>query len=152
MKKVSLILMFLLLSGCAEDYLAAGLPQLEGQPLSVAVQYFGPPTEKHQEARQTTYTWSREETSRYYVPETVSGPDVIRADRGGGFAVYPGTSAYYTEREYIWHCRVEIVAENGIIIDAQYHGDGAGCRRFNKQIRPLALTPRDRQKSSQQKP
>ncbi len=59
------VIFVLVMTGCTQDYLAAGLPLLEGKPVSEAVRYLGPPTEENKTSGQTTYSWVNNQTGSF---------------------------------------------------------------------------------------
>ena len=76
-RAISSILLFMI-TGCAENYLPQGLPLLEGKPVSQAIHYFGPPTEKKKDHARTIYSWINEKTANFLVPNANSYPAIIQ--------------------------------------------------------------------------
>jgi hypothetical protein len=136
--QAGVIISILILAGCAQDYLATGLPRLQGQPVSQAVHYLGPPTEQKKADGRTTYTWVNNQSGTFYVPDTASQPVVVQ-NGGHPALVFAGSSPPPMPDTYNWHCRLDITAEKGVISHTTYEGDAAGCQVFSEKLKPLAM-------------
>ena len=125
------------LAACAEDNLAAGLPMLEGRPVSQAVHYLGPPTEENKISGETAYSWVSNQSGSFYVPETASYPVVVQ-NGGHPTMAFTQPNTPPMPDTYNWHCRIDIIADNNVIVHTHYQGDGAGCKIFSDKLKPLA--------------
>jgi hypothetical protein len=112
------------------------LPLLEGKPLSQAVQYLGPPTEKMKMSVGTTYSWVNVQTGTFNVPDTAAYPAVVQNGAHPTVA-FTQPSAPPAQDTYNWHCRLDIVADKGVIVHTQYEGDTGGCEIFSDKLKPL---------------
>ena len=124
-------------AGCAEDYLASGLPMLKDQPISKAVHYLGPAAEEKKTGDKTIYTWVNEESGSFLMPSESSYPEVVQSN-GHPMVVYSGAGTPQMTNTYNWHCRLDITTKNGIIVDTQYQGNTAGCEVFSKKLKRLS--------------
>jgi len=126
-----------ILSGCANDYLAAGLPLLEGKPLSQAVHYLGDPTEEKKLNGKTMYSWINDPGSAFYAPDIAPHPIIIQNQGRPVVAFSEAGSSSYQTGFHERHCRLDIVADRGIVTHTQYRGTGGGCWIFSDQLKPL---------------
>ena len=135
-----LVLCLCLLTACAQDYLASGLPLLEGKPVAQAIHYLGPPTEEKKASGKTTYSWVNEQTGNFNTSGEAGYPVVVQS---GGHPVMsfsaPGRAP--VENTYDWHCRLDITAEKGVIVHTGYQGNTAGCGTFSDRLKPLVTGP-----------
>ena len=138
-KRIIPVIILCILTGCAEDYLATGLPMLEGKPVSQAVHYLGPPTEQKTTSGNTTYSWINNQSGTFYVPSESSYPEVVRSN-GRGMVGDSGSGAPPMEDTYNWHCRLDIIVDKGTIVHTQYKGNTGGCEMFSDKLKPLVTT------------
>ena len=125
----------LVLTGCSQDNLATGLPMLKGQPVSQAIGYLGQPAETRQIAGETTYSWLNDQSGSFYVPDAASYPVV--SQNGGHPAIGFSQPSMPSLNTYDWHCRLDIIAKQGIIVHTAYEGNAGGCQIFSDKLKPL---------------
>ena len=135
-QRICVFISVLILTGCAHDYLATGLPMLKGQPVSQALGYLGPPTQKVHVGEEMPYTWINAQNGSFNVPDTAPYPVVVQ--NGGhpsvAFTQPPMSAATNT---YDWYCRLDITARKGVIVHTAYNGNAGGCRMFSNKLKPL---------------
>ena len=133
----------LILAGCAQDYLAAGLPMLKGQPVSQALGYLGPPAEKVQVGDETIYTWINAQSGSFHVPDMAPYPVIVQ---NGGHAAVTFTQPPMSgvANTYDWHCRLDITARKGVIVRTAYDGNAGGCKMFSDKLKPLVTEAQDK--------
>ena len=128
----------LALASCAApDYLAVALPRLEGRPVARALAYLGTPTEKKQEGGETVYTWIRDQSGSFYVPNTASYPVVVQ-NSGHPTVAFSRPATPSIANAYDWYCRLDITAKKGVIVHTAYEGNAGGCQTFSEKLKPLA--------------
>jgi len=147
MKRAVIALFSCLLSGCAADYLATGLPLLEGKPVSQAVHYLGYPTEEKKALGQTMYSWLSYQSGGFWTPDQAFYPVIVQ-DQGHPAAVLSSPGTPGIRETYSWSCRLDIVADKDIIIHTQYQDSGGGCRVFSDKLKPLAAAANEKKKKS----
>jgi hypothetical protein len=130
------------LAGCAQDYLATGLPRLEGQPVAQALDYLGPPSEKIKTGNDTIYTWINNQSGSFNVPQPTPSPVVVQ--NGGHPTVVFRQPMPSVPNTYDWHCRLDITARKGVVVHTDYEGDSAGCHVFSEKLKPLLAVPEDK--------
>ena len=131
-----------LLAGCAEDRLAAELPALQGQPAAQVVHYLGTPTETIKTVDSTTYSWINRQTGSFYVPDNSSQPVVVSGSNGHPTIAFTQPHMPPMQDTYDWHCRLDIIAKKGVIIDTHYDGNAGGCQGFSDKLKPLLASPK----------
>lgn len=136
------VIFVLALTGCTQNYLATGLPLLEGQPISQAVHYLGPPTEEKKISGETIYTWVNNQSGSFYVPDTASSPVVVQ-NGGHPAMVFTGTAMPPMPDTYNWYCRLYVTAQKGVIVNTRYEGNTGGCEVFSDKLKPLVTAAGD---------
>ncbi len=81
------------------------------------------------------------------MPDETSYPVVIQ--NGGHPSVAFTGSRMPSADTYNWHCRLDIVANKGVIVHTQYQGNTAGCEVFSDKLKPLAAAADDRKKPAE---
>lgn len=126
----------LALAGCTHDYLATGLPKLEGQPVARVLAYLGAPADKKKTGSVTTYTWLNNQSGSFYVPEMAPSPVIVQNGAHPTVA-FSEPAAPPVPDTYNWHCRLDITANKGMIVHTAYEGNAGGCQIFSEKLKPL---------------
>lgn len=135
MKKAAIILAFLFLAGCqkvdVQDPLRLWVQQMQGKPVSMALQYLGDPSRnKEKISGKKMHSWIVVLESSIPRGEDSPGKDVLYVSEG----VY-----YDNPVPYKWHCRLDVLTdETQNIVHAQYHGEQTGCQFFRERLKAFA--------------
>ncbi len=133
MKKAFPIFVPLLLTACAPAPRTAQLPQLRGEPLSVAVRHLGTPQQTiRQNDAEDVYIWTHDEIWQTNMPDQGPGVAVV----GKNIVYRQRMRRFDAQNTYTWECRLEISADKGRITSAHYSGDAPACDYFRDKMKP----------------